>query len=92
MVKQKKKSTQISSLDKTLGRIIGIEVQNPAEFRKLMDHFKQQYKERAEAYGLTGEPSDKPDVKDYAMKGFMEICSSDNVESCIYCVRKLLAG
>ena len=92
MVKQKKKSTQISSLDKTLGRIIGIEVQNPAEFRKLMDHFKQQYKERAEAYGLTGEPSDKPDVKDYAMKGFMEICSSDNVESYIYCVRELLAG
>ena len=62
MAKQKKGKT-ISNLDKTIGRVVGIETQNPSEFRMKISDFMEQYKSYAEAFGLTGNPSVKPHVK-----------------------------
>ncbi len=91
MAKQKK-SKSISSLDKVLGRIMGIETQNPVEFRKKMDDFKMQYKDYSECFGLTGNPSDPPNVPAESMQHYYDICQEDRMGDYICLVRTLLAG
>ena len=49
MAKQKKKSTQINSLDKSVGSMAGIDKHNPAEYRRSMTTIKERYKDYAEA-------------------------------------------
>ena len=87
-----KKSKSISSLDKVLGRIMGIEMQNPVEFRKKMDIFKMQYKDCSEGFGLTGNPSDPPNVPEESLQHYYDICQEGRIEDYICLVRTLLAG
>lgn len=91
MAKQKKNKT-ISNLDKTLGRIMGFQTQNPTEFRKMMDDFKKQYKTYSEKIGLTGNPSLKPNVPKESLQLFYDICQEKKMEDYIFIVRTLLVG
>lgn len=91
MAKQKKGKC-ISSLDKTLGRIMSFETQNPVEFRKIMERFKSQYKEYSEELGLTGNPSEAPNVPRESLQFYHDICQEDRMQDYICLVRTLLAG
>lgn len=92
MAKQKKKSTQINSMDKAIGRMAGIEVQNPSEFRKYMDELKERYKEYAENIGLQGNPSEIPKITKENEHYFHQICSTATMNEYISFVRTLLIG
>ena len=91
MAKQKKGKT-ISNLDKTIGRVVGIETQNPSEFRMKISDFMEQYKSYAEAFGLTGNPSAKPHVRKEDLEFYHDICKEENATDYICATRTLLAG
>ena len=91
MAKQKK-GKAISSLDKALGRIMGIESQSPIEFRKKLENFKAQYREYSQALGLTGNPSEVPNVPKESLQFYYDICQEDRMQDYICLVRTLLAG
>ena len=91
MAKQKKGKC-ISSLDKTLGRIMSFETQSPIEFRKKMDNFRERYKYYSESLGLTGNPSDPPNVPAESLQFYHDICQEDKMQDYICLVRTLLVG
>ena len=91
MAKQKKGKC-ISSLDKTLGRIMSFETQSPIEFRKKMDNFSERYKYYSESLGLTGNPSDPPNVPAESSQFYHDICQEDKMQDYICLVRTLLVG
>lgn len=91
MAKQKKGKC-ISSLDKTLGRIMNFETQSPIEFRRKMDNFKEKYKHYSESLGLTGNPSNPPNVPAESLQIYHDIRQEDRMQDYICLVRTLLVG
>lgn len=92
MAKQKKKSTQINSLDKSVGRMAGIDTHNPAEFRRCMDTFKERYRDYAEALGLTEDPTQPPQNTWESRRLLRCACTDGTLAEYISVVRALLIG